>query len=247
MAFEAPEQLNDVEAAAFFYPFHLAHLGLHERGHLAAGRDRARPRGRRRCRLGRRAAGGRRRAARHRDRSATTSKVALVRRLGADLVVNYRTDDFVARVLDATSGAGVDVCFDGVGGETMMQSLRCLARGGRHLVVGLRQRHRGRGGPDGVGAGPVLRQLRHRRCDPRLSRRRRRPARRGVRPRPGPPLQPAHGGDGPSGPGPPARAPGRRSHPPDRRPASSRSKASRQALDDMESRTTVGRIVVTRG
>jgi NADPH2:quinone reductase len=28
------------------------------------------------------------------------------------------------------------MCFDGVGGEVMMQSLRCLARGGRHLVVG---------------------------------------------------------------------------------------------------------------
>ena len=29
--------LDDVEAAAFFYPFHLAHLGLHERGRLQAG------------------------------------------------------------------------------------------------------------------------------------------------------------------------------------------------------------------
>ena len=35
-----------------------------------------------------------------------------------------------------TAGAGVELCFDGVGGETMMQSLRCLGRGGRHLVVG---------------------------------------------------------------------------------------------------------------
>ena len=39
-------------------------------------------------------------------------------------------------MLDETDGAGADVCFDGVGGEVMMQSLRCLARGGRHLVVG---------------------------------------------------------------------------------------------------------------
>jgi NADPH2:quinone reductase len=42
----------------------------------------------------------------------------------------------VATVLDATSGSGVDVCFDGVGGETMMESLRCLNRGGRHLCIG---------------------------------------------------------------------------------------------------------------
>ena len=37
MAFEAPELLDDAEAAAFFYPFHLAHLGLFERGRLQAG------------------------------------------------------------------------------------------------------------------------------------------------------------------------------------------------------------------
>ena len=37
MAFEAPDQLSDVEAAAFFYPFHLAYLGLHERGRLQPG------------------------------------------------------------------------------------------------------------------------------------------------------------------------------------------------------------------
>src|SRR4051794_1501779 len=37
MAFEAPPQLDDAEAASFFFPFHLAHLGLHERGRLKAG------------------------------------------------------------------------------------------------------------------------------------------------------------------------------------------------------------------
>ncbi len=63
-------------------------------------------------------------------------KAAIVRELGADVVINYRSEDFVTRALDATSGAGVDLCFDGVGGETMMQSLRCLRRGGRHLCVG---------------------------------------------------------------------------------------------------------------
>jgi NADPH2:quinone reductase len=64
------------------------------------------------------------------------SKRAMVEDLGADLVINYRSEDFVARVLEATSGAGIDICFDGVGGDTMMQSLRCLRLGGRHLCVG---------------------------------------------------------------------------------------------------------------
>jgi NADPH2:quinone reductase len=62
-----------------------------------------------------------------------------VKTLGADVVVNYRTEDFVTTVLDATAGDGVNVCFDGVGGQTMMRSLQCLARGGRHLCVGFAQ------------------------------------------------------------------------------------------------------------
>ncbi len=135
MAFEAPEQLSDIDAAAFLYPFHLAHLGLHERGHLSAGETV----------LIHAAAGGVGSAAvqlavvagaRVIATVGDDDKAALVKALGADVVVNYRTDDFVARVLEATSGAGVELCFDGVGGETTMQSLGCLGRGGRHLVVG---------------------------------------------------------------------------------------------------------------
>ncbi len=135
MAFEAPKQLRDVEAAAFFYPFHLAHLGLHERGRLAPGETV----------LVHAAAGGVGSAAVQLAVAAGArviatvggaEKAALVKELGADLAIDYRTEDFAERVLEATSGAGVDVCFDGVGGQTMMQSLRCLGRGGRHLVVG---------------------------------------------------------------------------------------------------------------
>jgi NADPH:quinone reductase len=37
MTFEAPERLDDVQAAAFFFPFHVAHLVLVERGHLQPG------------------------------------------------------------------------------------------------------------------------------------------------------------------------------------------------------------------
>jgi NADPH:quinone reductase len=135
MAFEAPGELSDVEAAAFFYPFHLAHLGLHERGRLARGETV----------LVHAAAGGVGSAAVQLAVAAGArviatvgddEKAVMVRELGADLVVNYRHHDFAARALDATSGAGVDICFDGVGGETMLQSLRCLKRGGRHLCIG---------------------------------------------------------------------------------------------------------------
>src|ERR671923_284248 len=46
------------------------------------------------------------------------TKAELVRDLGADEIINYRTTDFAARALELTGGAGIDVCFDGVGGET---------------------------------------------------------------------------------------------------------------------------------
>jgi NADPH2:quinone reductase len=63
-------------------------------------------------------------------------KVEFVRELGADVVIDYRADDFVAAVTDATGGIGVDVVFDGVGGEVGDRSLDCLARNGRYLIVG---------------------------------------------------------------------------------------------------------------
>jgi NADPH:quinone reductase-like Zn-dependent oxidoreductase len=135
MAFEAPEQLTDVEAAAFFFPFHLAYLGLHERGRLAAGETV----------LVHAAAGGVGSAAVQLAVAAgarviatvgNADKVDFVTGLGAHVVVNYREQDFADVVLDETGGTGTDVCFDGVGGDVTMQSLRCLGRGGRHLVVG---------------------------------------------------------------------------------------------------------------
>jgi NADPH2:quinone reductase len=135
MTFEAPDPLDDAEAAAFFYPFHLAHLGLHERGRLQAGETV----------LIHAAAGGVGSAAVQLAAAAgarviatvgSDEKVAFVKDLGADVAINYRSDSFDEVVLAETEGRGVDVCFDGVGGDVMMRSLRCLVQGGRHLVVG---------------------------------------------------------------------------------------------------------------
>ncbi len=67
--------------------------------------------------------------------AGSPSKLEFVRGLGADVVIDYR-GGFADAVLEATGGRGVDVCFDGVGGDVMMESLRCLTRNGRHLVVG---------------------------------------------------------------------------------------------------------------
>ena len=49
-------------------------------------------------------------------------KAAFVRRLGAERVIEYKNEDFVAAALDWTGGAGVDLTLDTVGGETFCKS-----------------------------------------------------------------------------------------------------------------------------
>lgn len=63
-------------------------------------------------------------------------KVEVCRQLGADVAVDYRHDDLYQSVMDATSGRGVDVVYDPVGGEYFDVARRLLAWEGRLLVVG---------------------------------------------------------------------------------------------------------------
>jgi NADPH2:quinone reductase len=63
-------------------------------------------------------------------------KVQVCRDLGADLAIDYTNDDLYAAVMDATSGRGVDVVYDPVGGEYFDIARRLVAWEGRLLVVG---------------------------------------------------------------------------------------------------------------
>lgn len=63
-------------------------------------------------------------------------KAELCRTLGADHVVDYRSEDFVDVVNDVTDGAGADVVYDSVGGDTFTRSTKCIAWEGRILVIG---------------------------------------------------------------------------------------------------------------
>jgi NADPH2:quinone reductase len=56
--------------------------------------------------------------------------------LGADVVINYPTEDFAAVVMAETGGRGVDVVFDNVGDAVMDASLNCTAYNGRYLMMG---------------------------------------------------------------------------------------------------------------
>lgn len=56
-------------------------------------------------------------------------------KLGADRAVNYKSEDFVAAVRDATRGKGANVILDMVGGSYIPRELRCLADDGRLSII----------------------------------------------------------------------------------------------------------------
>ena len=63
-------------------------------------------------------------------------KLEVARAAGADVPVDYRIEDWVERVKAETGGAGADVIFDPVGGDTFDGSTRCINFEGRLLVIG---------------------------------------------------------------------------------------------------------------
>jgi len=67
--------------------------------------------------------------------AGSDKKCAACRDLGAELAVNYRTEDFVAAVKSATGGKGVDVVLDMVGGDYVQRNLSCLRPEGRLIQI----------------------------------------------------------------------------------------------------------------
>lgn len=73
--------------------------------------------------------------------AGSDEKVALVKSLGADAVINYRDHDFVIEVNRLTEGKGVAVAYDSVGHDTFMGSLACLAPRGLAVNFGTASGH----------------------------------------------------------------------------------------------------------
>jgi putative PIG3 family NAD(P)H quinone oxidoreductase len=63
--------------------------------------------------------------------AGSEDKCAACLGLGAEMAINYRTQDFVEQVLQATGGRGVDVILDMVGGDYMPRNMKALADDGR--------------------------------------------------------------------------------------------------------------------
>lgn len=67
----------------------------------------------------------------------SAEKASLAVELGADHVINYRTEDLGQRVQEITDGRGVDAILDVVGAKYLETNLASLATGGRLVIIGL--------------------------------------------------------------------------------------------------------------
>ncbi len=69
--------------------------------------------------------------------TASAGKHHVCEALGADAVIDYRSEDFAEAVRAATGGAGVDVVLDVIGGDYLPRNISCLRTNGRIIQVGV--------------------------------------------------------------------------------------------------------------
>jgi NADPH2:quinone reductase len=68
--------------------------------------------------------------------ASTAEKLAVCKEHGADILINYTTEDLREAIKAATNGKGPDVVYDPVGGSYTEPAFRSIAWRGRHLVIG---------------------------------------------------------------------------------------------------------------
>jgi putative PIG3 family NAD(P)H quinone oxidoreductase len=69
--------------------------------------------------------------------TARAAKHETLRKLGADIVIDYQSQDFVEEVMVATDGRGVDVILDILGASYLNRNVKALATDGRLVIIGL--------------------------------------------------------------------------------------------------------------
>ncbi len=68
--------------------------------------------------------------------ASSDEKLAHAQKLGLQHAINYKREDYEAKIRDLTNGAGVDAVFEMLGGEHVAKSVRCLAYFGRVITYG---------------------------------------------------------------------------------------------------------------
>jgi NADPH2:quinone reductase len=133
--FPIPDRMPYEAAAAMHLAYQTAHVGLHRRAGLKEGETI----------LVHAGAGGvgsaaiqlaRTAGARVISTAGGSEKVEICRALGAEIAVDYKEENFVDVVKEATEGRGADVILDPVGGDVFDLSRKCVAFEGRIVVVG---------------------------------------------------------------------------------------------------------------
>jgi NADPH2:quinone reductase len=133
--YPAPSTLDDAQAASLFIGYQTGWFGLHRRARIQPGETL----------LIHAAAGGVGSAAIQLGKAAGArvigvaggrDKCEYAREIGADVVVDRHTEDFVEVVRRETGGRGADVIYDPVGGQVYERSTKCVAFEGRILVIG---------------------------------------------------------------------------------------------------------------
>ena len=85
--------------------------------------------------------------------AGSDDKVKACLDLGADVGINYKTQDFVAEVKAATQGKGADVVLDMVAGDYVAREIECVADDGRIVIIAVQG-----GVKSGFNAGELLRR-----------------------------------------------------------------------------------------
>ncbi|MGW7073281.1 NAD(P)H-quinone oxidoreductase [Streptomyces sp. NPDC054855] len=69
--------------------------------------------------------------------AGTKEKLDFCAELGADILINYREQDFVEEIKKATDGAGADVILDNMGAKYLDRNVQALATNGRLAIIGM--------------------------------------------------------------------------------------------------------------
>lgn len=69
--------------------------------------------------------------------AGSAAKLARCEELGAEVLIDYRQQDFVEVIAAETGGRGVDVILDNMGAAYLERNISCLAAGGRLVVIGM--------------------------------------------------------------------------------------------------------------